>query len=276
MTIYHYTSIDSLAMILSSRSIKFNRLDKVDDLEERAESSNIKLWQYIFVSCWTENSEESIPLWRMYSGNTHGVRIGMDIDMFEDNLIDNDSIPSKIPVKGTIKTKIPAKDLLEQNYTVMPITARNNDPKTDSLFYCHVEYVDDVNEKTKDAFKQTMTDATHGSSNIAFGRIGKYKNKRWAFQEEARFRLLILPFNPFLSNPDTIPTIAANAFQNNKSLPISEYFLKLKQDALNQMEITLHPNATESDRIIVESLCAKYAQGATIKDSELTDRVVLK
>lgn len=276
MTIYHYTSIDSLAMILSSRSIKFNRLDKVDDMEEKAESSNIKLWQYIFVSCWTENSEESIPLWRMYSNNAHGVRIGMDIDMFEDNLIDNDSIPSKVPVKGTIKTKIPAKDLLEPEYSVMPITMRHDDSKADSLFYCHVEYVDDVNEKTKDAFKQTMTDATHGASNIAFGRIGKYKNKRWAFQEEARFRLLILPFNPFLSNPDMIPTIAANAFQNNKSLPFSEYFLNLKQDALNQMEITLHPNATKSDRIIVESLCAKYAKGATIKDSELTDRVLLK
>jgi hypothetical protein len=68
MKIYHYTTIDSLAMIMSSRSIKFNRLDKVDDLEERIEPSQVKLWQYLFVSCWTENPEESIPLWRMYSG----------------------------------------------------------------------------------------------------------------------------------------------------------------------------------------------------------------
>ena len=36
MKLYHYTSIDSLAMIMSSRSIKFNRLDKVDDLEPSA------------------------------------------------------------------------------------------------------------------------------------------------------------------------------------------------------------------------------------------------
>ena len=41
MKIYHYTTIDSLAMILSSRSIKFNRLDKVDDLEERTEPSQV-------------------------------------------------------------------------------------------------------------------------------------------------------------------------------------------------------------------------------------------
>ena len=36
MKLYHYTSIDSLAMIMSSRSIKINRLDKVDDLEPSA------------------------------------------------------------------------------------------------------------------------------------------------------------------------------------------------------------------------------------------------
>lgn len=42
------------------------------------------------------------------------------------------------------------------------------------------------------------------------------------------------------------------------------------------MEITLHPNANESDRVIVEALCAKYAPEAIIKESELTDRVKMK
>ena len=32
--IYQYTSIDTLALILQSKQILFNRLDKVDDLEE--------------------------------------------------------------------------------------------------------------------------------------------------------------------------------------------------------------------------------------------------
>ena len=44
MKLYHYTTIDSLAMIMSSRSIKFNRLDKVDDLEERTDSQNVRWW----------------------------------------------------------------------------------------------------------------------------------------------------------------------------------------------------------------------------------------
>lgn len=276
MKLYHYTTIDSLAMIMSSRSIKFNRLDKVDDMEERAESKKVRLWQYMFVSCWTENSEESIPLWRMYSGNVHGVRIGMDADMFEDNVVGGGNVPQNIPHEGFWVGKIPAQDLFRSDYFVLPAAVRPQENGGDTLFYCHVDYVDDVNDKTKDAYQIEMTDATHASSNVAFGEIGKYKNKRWAFQEESRFRLVIMPFNPILSDPDQVGSIALNAIHNSVPVPISQYYMKLKQSALDHMEITLHPNATASDRVIVEALCAKYAINAVISPSELTDRVVLK
>jgi hypothetical protein len=254
----------------------FNRLDKVDDMEERVESGNVKLWQYMFVSCWTENPEESIPLWRMYSGDAHGVRVGMDIDMFEERVIDSTSVPQEIPTRGTLISKIPAEDLFNPDFTVMPITTRNVDSSSDSLFYCHVSYVDDVKEKTKDVFQLKMTDATHADSNVAFGEIGKYKNKRWAFQEETRFRLLFFPFNPFLTDPDMITTVAVNSFLNSKPIPKSEYFLKLREDVLDKIEITLHPNSTSSDKVIVEALCNKYAEHAVIKESQLKDRVKLK
>ena len=276
MKLYHYTSIDSLAMIMSSRSIKFNRLDKVDDLEERTDSQNVSLWQYIFVSCWTENAEESIPLWRMYSGNAHGVRIGLDADMFEDNVVGGSNVPPEIPHEGFLVGKIPAHDLFRKDYFVMSMATRVDPTKGDTLFYCHVNYVDDVYEKIRDACQLTMTDATHASYQVSYGEIGKYKNKRWAFQEESRFRLLIIPFNPILCNSDEVSTIAFNSIHNSVPVPISEYYLKLKKEALNNMEITLHPNVTASDRVIVDALCAKYAQNATIKPSELTDRVVMK
>lgn len=276
MKLYHYTTIDSLAMIMSSRSIKFNRLDKVDDMEERAESQSVQLWQYLFVSCWTENAEESIPLWRMYSGNAHGVRIALDADMFEDNVVGGSNVPPDIPHEGFFVGKIPAQDLFRKDYFVLPAAIRQVEGGGDSLFYCHVAYVDEVNEKTKDAFQLTMTDATHANTCVSFGEIGKYKNKRWAFQEESRFRLVIFPFNPILCNPDDVSSIAVNAMLNNTPLPISEYYLKLRPEVLNNIEITLHPNATASDRVIVEALCAKYAQEAVIKPSELTDRVLMK
>lgn len=53
MKLYHYTTIDTLALILKNRTIRFNRLDKVDDLEEKVVSCGVNLGQYIFASCWT-------------------------------------------------------------------------------------------------------------------------------------------------------------------------------------------------------------------------------
>lgn len=50
MKLYHYTTIDTLALILKNRTIRFNRLDKVDDLEEKVVSCGVNLAQYIFAS----------------------------------------------------------------------------------------------------------------------------------------------------------------------------------------------------------------------------------
>ncbi|WP_148372408.1 hypothetical protein [Bacteroides bouchesdurhonensis] len=40
--------------------------------EENAESLGVRFCKYVFVSCWTENPEESIPLWKMYGGDFGG------------------------------------------------------------------------------------------------------------------------------------------------------------------------------------------------------------
>ena len=78
MIIHHYTNLEALAMILSTRKLKFSRLDCVDDLEEgEIESDGLRLGKYVYVSCWTENEEESIPLWKMYGGYGVGVRISI-------------------------------------------------------------------------------------------------------------------------------------------------------------------------------------------------------
>ena len=67
--LYHYTSIDTLALILKNRSIRFNSLDRMDDLQEK-ESKDVKnIGQFVYVSAWTSEEKESIPMWNMYSSN---------------------------------------------------------------------------------------------------------------------------------------------------------------------------------------------------------------
>ena len=85
MKLYHYTSIETLALILKNGTIKFNRLDTVDDLEEAGYTSDgMQLGKYMFVSCWTKSSEENIALWSMYADKGKGIRIELDEDMFRE------------------------------------------------------------------------------------------------------------------------------------------------------------------------------------------------
>jgi hypothetical protein len=268
--IYHYTTIDTLAMILSTGKLKFNRLDKVDDLEELAESMNVKLGKYAFVSCWTEDKEESIPLWKMYSGNNHGVRIGMEPDMFEQNIVSDLTLPNGSKMQGQLTSMLDPNEFLHPDYFIFPFKSDLTE-----LFYCHIEYVDDVKAKTEGAFKIKMTDSEHASSTISFGEIGKYKNKRWAFQQETRFRIYAQPFNAVYGDAN-IGTIALNSYLENKPLPFSEYFISLRKDAIQNMEITLHPNSTQSDSVIVEALCSRFAPNAIVSDSSLKGVVNLK
>lgn len=75
--LYHYTSIETLALILKNKIICFNHLLNVDDLEEANTQDMVNFGECINGSCWTEDSEESIPLWNVYTPNMKGVRMGL-------------------------------------------------------------------------------------------------------------------------------------------------------------------------------------------------------
>lgn len=86
MIIHHYTSLQTLALILKNQTIRFNRLDLVDDASE-LDSIPDFFRSYLFASCWTESEDESIPLWKMYTPNMQGVKISLPKKTFREILI---------------------------------------------------------------------------------------------------------------------------------------------------------------------------------------------
>ena len=150
MLIHHYTNIESLALILQSKKIRFNRLDRMDDLEEgRVEAQGIPVGKYSYVSCWTEDEEESIPLWNMYAGKEMGVRISLPQDMFKDHVMLGrivgdaelgakilDAMPKLAP---TVTLKIPAFEYFGKNYLILPVHSHDL-----RAFYGQIFYTDDV------------------------------------------------------------------------------------------------------------------------------------
>lgn len=73
--LYHYTSIETLALILKNKTLCFNNLLNVDDSEEAETFDMGKFGKFVYVSCWTDDEQESIPLWNLYTPDMHGVRI---------------------------------------------------------------------------------------------------------------------------------------------------------------------------------------------------------
>lgn len=88
MRIHHYTSIETLKLILQNRTIRFNRSDQVDDPDEIELTINgIAFAKYLLISCWTLEKNESIPQWGLYSGKSKGVRITLESNhLFQDFL----------------------------------------------------------------------------------------------------------------------------------------------------------------------------------------------
>src|SRR6056297_1065748 len=81
--LYHYTSIEVLEKILKNSTLRFSRLDQVNDPMEVKASDIKKAETTIFISCWTDQTEEITTLWERYTKGEFGVRIKMPINMFE-------------------------------------------------------------------------------------------------------------------------------------------------------------------------------------------------
>ena len=60
--LYHYTSLETLALILENRTLCLNNLAYVDDLDEVKTSDMGLFGRFFNVSCWTSDGNESIPL----------------------------------------------------------------------------------------------------------------------------------------------------------------------------------------------------------------------
>lgn len=273
--LYHYTTIENLALILKNQTIRFSKLTNTDDLEESKTSDIGEAGQYIFVSCWTDKKDENIPLWHMYSSKLSGVRISLpflpfkeyDSDILNSYPSFNDSEIESLIKSPKIKTYIPDSLNKNQNYMINASFNKLTTKENIKVFYTDDEKLimpviseDEITKKT-----------------IKFGLIGKYKRSCWRFQEEYRYRLWVLPIGHdeiMLNHLD--PDQFESGFQRIKDqvkLDFDFIDLLIDQEDFNKMEIVLGPGVTESQRTLVDCLVATYNPKAKISDSQLIGRI---
>lgn len=271
MKIYHYTTIEAFALILSKKTIKFSRLDRVDDIDEgKIEYNGTPLSHIFFASCWSTDICESIAMWKLYTRNGVGVRIGLDAETLFDN-----------PVESLVNGPSQEQIVKAINETI------GNPHFMDTLMIRHsaVNYMPNPLEYIQ---KNILPyDGVRGMG-INSEVVGFTKDISWAFQQEYRFLKIILPRDhktTCLIPGPTFNTGWNETFELLKNgqepetesgVPMEYHLVPMGKNAFNALSIVLGPNCKEEHKIIVDSLCEKYGIDVKTTQSSLTGKVRFK
>lgn len=248
--LYHYTNLESLALIISFNSIKFNNLSNMDDLEEGLSSDVKNISKYCFISSWTDEKEESIPMWNMYSG-LGGVRISLPRNPFS-------MYKWRDPLKceEIIESVFSEKDLF--NDTMYPMIQ-------DEILF-EVRYTDDINILYPEV-KEYVQNGFH----LNLSKLGRNKRSSWSFQKEWRYALYFYPISlkEMISNIEKGKRkLRENIFSGNNLLP-SSVFLKIRKECMDELEILCGPKMGPGSRVLLECLVKKYCPRAKVTTSNL-------
>lgn len=264
--LYHYTSLETLALILKNRTIRFNSLDKMDDLQEK-ETADIKnIGQFFYISSWTEDATESIPMWNMYASLNTGIRIKLrknPFKVYENTAVDLSPVVHASVTDNSegkpLRSIIPLAEMFAKGFVAPQALACDLLRK--------VEYTDD-----KDKLYPKMFTKEGNHFTIAMGELGQYKNLHWSFQSEWRYILNILPIDlnqPVASSMKDFQLVANKMRLGIEKQPFPHYDMVIADDAFVDMEITLSPRISGGSRIIVKSLVEKYNPSAVLRESSL-------
>lgn len=263
--LFHYTSLQSLALILSNRTIRFTRLDKLDDPQEQRTADVVNLAKMRFVSSWTSSFSESIPMWREYAGLEDGVRIELPVNPFgkyEWGPLDAKRVTGVAGVNvGAQGALVPFEELWNGEFFIFEMV-------TGGKLLHKVEYTNDRGR----LFPTVLNGEEGGSFSAATALIGIAKAKVWSYQEEWRYAITILPvpFRKVIHDIEAVVKELEELAFDRCDVSLPAYFdLGLSDAAFKSMKIVASPLMTAGNRLILDSLIDKYAPGTMVAKSGL-------
>lgn len=267
--IYHYTDIPTLALILNSGRIRFNRLDKVFDLSEARTGKGIAFGRFFFVSCWTQDAEESIPLWRLYTRDMAGVRIALPSYPFWQCELEVPEEWNWIK-KGSVPSPIPFAEAWTDSYLILTQFLSKKD------FGGQVKYTDEIQQVYERSVRIVREGQDTRLSVDHLFDLPRLKAKAWEFEREYRFVLFILPTVPIPpggpSGTDYQKELINHMLKcllQGKGPTLDCFDVRLAPEVIDQIAVTLGPCCTRGDRLIIESLLEKYTRNGSVASSKL-------
>lgn len=283
MPIHHYTTIETLALIIKTKSIRFNRTDKVDDSDE-SEGVDPNWEKYVFISCWTRDDKESIALWKMYASVDKGVRISFENEnIFKrhdykiSDVLQHMAITcvNSVTAAASIKSinevlsviKGTDKDKKFNELSLHPTQVQNEDywaldlQLGDLIPFCDVQYVTDKQKVLAEHVSSTEIGVMMDTD-----FIGTVKSDYWAFQKESRFVIRTHPIG------DTAKGENLKRLLNQEDLATGYIDAELSEQALHSMTITIAPLANKESEEIVKLMLNEYPE-INIKQSKLKGKI---
>ncbi len=263
--LYHYTSIESLALILKNRTIRLNALNKMDDLQEQKTQDVLNFGQFFFVSSWTDEDKESIPMWKMYTSTSSGVRIKLRKNPFKRQKTKLSEFAKNIKARSVnvvteqaeIDTLLDLGELIKKK--VFSIDAWQGNILKEVIYTNDKEFLE-PKIKSEDGMQ------------LLYDKIGKYKDLHWKFQKEWRYLMKFIPLDMLGSPSDILlkfQILGAKILEGTETMPFSYIDLEIEKEYFEEMEITPSPQMSVGYKIVLDSLLEKYNPKAIIKESEL-------
>ena len=266
--LYHYASLETLALILRNRTIRFSRLDKVDDPQEQRSADSQNLGIMKLVSCWTSANEESIPMWREYAGAECGVRIQMKSHPFKQYSVSTESL-SKLSPDAVLNAPggsfdglhLPLEDFWDKSYHFKEMAR--------SVEMLHeVQYSDDKSL----LFPELIRSCGNGWIEADISALGMHKATAWSYQSEWRYVLTAVPVGiaSIIKGDAEAVNRAAEVILDRCDPEIPSFYdLIISDEAFASMKIVSSPKMTAGNRVILDTLVEKYAPGIEVADSSI-------
>ncbi|MCL8298900.1 DUF2971 domain-containing protein [Pseudomonas mosselii] len=250
--LYHYTSVDTLGLILANQTLRFARLDGVNDPEEAMAEDLPLASTLVFTSSWTAEAKESLPMWSMYTGLT-GVRIALPINPFRGR-----RAPTVYEKGGAMQTFDGRVSLTREGDSWHTYSSMVFGPNK-------IYYTDDLPYRNGSCLL-----ADHGTWSVQLHDLGMVKNTHWSYEKEWRFKVIAAPFEVQLKEPDPL----SHPFYDLKQYPVREKWVDLPLDpsCLAEIEVVLGPKVSEEQARRVEALLAAHAPGGRILRSTIKIR----
>ncbi|MDP4093311.1 MAG: hypothetical protein Q8920_08120 [Bacillota bacterium] len=240
--LFHYTNFDALVSILKNKNLKFNRIDKVNDMSEKLYLNDPEIISKVFVCCFTNRISEYIPHWYMYSKDVYGIRIEIkkspEVPLAE--CLFDESRPVEAYRNGEavetygILNKDHSKIIVNKDWSI--------DLKATDVIY---------GEKYKKENPIILN--INNEKKVDLLPVGVIKDIAWDFEKETR----IIAF-PRTLNDDVL-------FSECDFL-----LVPVKWNKIESITITCGPWMTQSLKETVKEICASYLDGInfSVKNSK--------